>query len=103
MAKPGTDVPRLARQLDIARSVLADLVNGGVLAPVGKRLVRALTTALNITIEVFDSALQLALTSPRLGHAKADGAPTIIPRPYEEVIRNSNMAPERKDYWLADD
>src|SRR5271165_3068040 len=28
MAKQETDVPRLARQLDIGRSVLADLVNG---------------------------------------------------------------------------
>ena len=103
MAERETDVPRLARQLDIARSVLADLVNGGVLAPVGKRLVNALTQALNITVKAFDGALQLALNTPRLGLAKADGPPTIIPRQYEEVIHASNMAPERKEYWLSDD
>jgi hypothetical protein len=103
MARQGTDVPRLARQLDIARSVLADLVNGGVLAPIGKRLVNALTRALNITVQAFDGALQRALNAPRLGHAKADGAPAIIPRPYEEVIRSSNMAPERMEYWLSED
>lgn len=103
MADRGTDVPRLARQLDIARSVLADLVNGGVLAPIGKRLVNALTRALSITGEAFYAALQRALNSPRLGHAKADGPPTITPRRYEEVIRSSNMAPERKEYWLTED
>jgi hypothetical protein len=102
MAARGTDVPRLARELNVARSVLADLVNGGVLAPVG-RLATALTRALDITAGAFDAALQLALNAPRLGHAKADGAPTIIPRPYEEVIRTSNMSPERVEYWLSDD
>ncbi len=103
MARQGTDVPRLARQLDIARSVLADLFNGGVLAPIGKRLVNALTRALSITVEAFNGALQRALNAPRLGHAKADGPPTITPRGYEEVIRSSNMAPERKEFWLSND
>lgn len=103
MAERGTNVPRLARELDIARSVLADVFNGGVLAPIGKRLVKALTGALIITLEAFDAALKHALAAPRLGQAKADGAPTIIPRPYEEVIRTSNMTPERVNYWLSDD
>ena len=74
-----------------------------MLAPIGKRLVNALTRALNITVAAFNAALQRALNSPRLGHAKADGPPTVTPRPYEEVIRSSNMAPERKEYWLSDD
>lgn len=102
MAECGTDVPRLARALGIARSVLADLVNGGILAPVGRRLVIALTDALRITADAFDRALQRALDTPRLGHAKADGAPTIRPRPYEDVIRTSNMTTERINYWLSD-
>jgi hypothetical protein len=102
MAERGTDVPRLARALGIARSVLADLVNGGILAPVGRRLVNALTAALDITADAFDRALQHALGAPRLGHAKADGAPTIRPRPYEDVIRTSNMTTERINYWLSD-
>jgi hypothetical protein len=103
MAERGTDVPRLARELDIAQCVVADLVNGGVLAPIGQRLLNAFTRVLSITAEAFDGALQRALNAPRLGHAKADGAPTIIPRPYEEVIRTSNMLPERVEYWLSDD
>src|SRR5206468_2338952 len=63
MVLRGTDVPRLAREIDIARSVLADLVNGGMLAPVGKKLVDALTHKLMIAVEVFDRALQCALAS----------------------------------------
>lgn len=103
MARRRTDVPRLARSLNIARSVLADLVNGGMLAPVGKQLVNAVTRALSITVSAFDAALQFALKNPRLGHAKADGTPTIIPRPYDVVIRTSNMTPERIEYWLSDE
>ena len=103
MARRGTDVPRLARELGIARSVLADVVNGGVLPPIGQRLVDAFTRALDITVEAFDKALQRALDAPRLGHAKADAPPTIIPRPYEEVIRTSNTPPERVEYWLSND
>jgi hypothetical protein len=103
MAQRGIDVPQLARQLDIARSVLADLVNGGMLAPVGKKLATALARQFEISIEALDQAVEFALASPRLGHAKADGAPTIIARPYDEVVRTSNMAPERKAYWLSED
>jgi len=103
MATQHTGVPQLARELDVARSVLADLINGGMLAPVGKRLINSLIRALSITQEAFDGALQRALRAPRLGHAKADGTPTIIPRPYEEVVRSSNMAPDRIEYWLSED
>ena len=103
MTKRGIDVPQLARELDIARSVLADLVNGGTLAPVGQKLANALARIFGIPVEDIDQAVQFALASPRLGHAKADGAPTMIARPYEEVVRTSNMSPERKTYWLSDD
>ena len=102
MAQSGTDVPRLARAIGIARSVLADLFNGGVLAPIGKRLVDALSRAFGVTPEAIDGAVQHTLGRPRLGHAKADGAPTVRPRPYDEVIRTSNMDPERVAYWLSD-
>jgi hypothetical protein len=103
MAKRGIDVPQLARELDIARSVLADLVNGGMLAPLGTKLVAALAGKLEASLEALDQAVQYALASPRLGHAKAEGTPTIIPRPYEEVVRTSNMTSERKAYWLSND
>jgi hypothetical protein len=93
----------LARELNIARSVLADLVSGGMRAPVGKRLVDALTYALAITEDAFQAALQLAVRSPRLGHAKADGTPLIIARSYEEIIKDSSMPPERQRYWLGKD
>jgi len=98
-----TDVPQLARDLNIARSVLADLVSGGMRAPAGRRLVDALTYALAITEDAFQAALQTALSTPRLSHAKANETPSIIPRSYEEIIKDSSMPPERKRYWLGED
>ena len=103
MQARGTDVPQLARELGIARSVLADLVSGGMRAPVGKRLVDALTYALGITEATFQAALQLALRSPQLGHAKADGTPSIVARSYKEIIKDSSMPQERQRYWLGED
>jgi hypothetical protein len=98
-----TNVPVLAKRLDIGRGVLADLVNGGMRAPVGKRLVNAITSALGITVQAFDSAFQIALATPRVGRAKADSMPTIIPRSYEESVRSSNMTAERVQYWLSEE
>jgi hypothetical protein len=98
----GREVWQVASELDIARDVLADLFNGWMLGPVRKRLVDAVTSALRITRAAFDDALVFALQNPRMEHAKADGAPTITPRPCDEVIRDSNMSNERKRYWLEE-
>ena len=48
-------------------------------------------------------ALEKALAAPRLGLAKADAAPTVNARSYEEVIRDSDMTPEQIRYWLGGD
>lgn len=98
----GKEVWQLASELDIARSVLADLFNGWMLAPVRTRLVVAVTSALRITQEVFNNALTLAQQTPRLEHAKAVGTPTITPRSCDQIIRESNMSDERKRFWLEE-
>jgi hypothetical protein len=103
MNASGTDIPQLARDLDIARTVLAALVAGRMRAPVGKRLVAALMVRLAIAPGEFDAALWLALATPRIGHAKADGTPTVILRSYDDLIRDSSMTDERKQYWLSED
>jgi len=103
MQANGTDVPKLARELDIARTVLAALVFGRMRAPAGNRLVVALMVTLGITADEFNAALQFASRSPRLGHAKADGLATINALSYEELIRGSNMSDERKQYWLSEE
>jgi hypothetical protein len=59
--------------------------------------------ALAITRDAFNEALQSALATPRIGHAKANGAPTIIAQSYEALIRSSSMDDERKHYWLNED
>jgi hypothetical protein len=96
------DVVDMADEMDIARGVLADLFDGLMLRPVRKRIVDAVCRMLAITHEAFETALDLVLNNPRLGHAKATGAPTIRPRPCDEIIRASPMSRERKRYWLEE-
>lgn len=103
LSAAGKDVPTLARELDIGRSVLADLFNGWMLTPVCGRLVEGVIKALAITREAFDWAVTYALQKPYLGHAKADNAPVVKARNCGEIIRESSMPDERKRYWLGED
>ncbi|MGE3637367.1 MAG: hypothetical protein AB7G28_02330 [Pirellulales bacterium] len=103
MTACGMDVPKLAREFDIARTVLAALFGGRMTGPVGNRLVSALMQRFSITIEQFEAAFQYALSAPRIGHAKSDETPTVILRNYEELIRTSSMSCERKRFWLGED
>lgn len=102
MQARGTDTKQLARSLDIARSVLADLFSGRMLAPAGARLVAAFRGALGMTPEGFAAAHDLALRTGSVVHAKATEAPTATPRPYDAIIRDSGMSDERKQYWLSE-
>ncbi len=97
------EVYQLARELDIDRSVLADLFNGWMLPPVCERLANTIATSLRTTIAAFDSAMQFALKNPYVGHAKSANVPIVKPRSCEEIIQDSNMSPERKRYWLGKD
>jgi|SRR5262245_35825723 len=103
MAATGTNVPDLARKLNIARVILAALVGGRMLAPVGERLVAALTGCWSISTEAFEFAVQLALTAPKLGIPKADSNAVVIPRSYEDLVRASSMSEDRKKYWLGEE
>jgi hypothetical protein len=101
--KCGVDVPKLATQMDIDRSVLAALFKGRMLAPVGKRLVAAITQRLQLTVALFDELHRAALAHPQLGHAKSSGAPSVEPQTYEAIVQASAMTPERKRYWMEED
>jgi hypothetical protein len=104
MAEKGTNIRELARQLDIDRGVLADMVSGRMRPPVGERLVAAWMKWLGVTRDLFERAFAAARATPKLGHAKADGPPQIIPRTYEDIIRSSHsMSDERIRYWLEED
>lgn len=102
LSEHGKEIYQLASELDIARSVLADLFNGWMLAPIRSRLANAIVSAFRITRVAFDDALAFALQNPRFGHAKADSAPIVTPRSCDEIIRESNMSAERKRYWLEE-
>lgn len=101
--KCGLDVPKLATQMDIDRSVLAALFNGRMLAPAGKRLVAAVTQALQLPVALFEELHRTALANPRLGFAKSSGAPSLEPQTYEVIVQASAMTPERKRYWIEED
>lgn len=103
LAARGANVPQLARDIDIERSVLADVVTGRVCPPLGNRLLQTLSVALHTTISKVNAAVDYACAHPRLGHAKASHAPSVAARSYEETIRASAMSPERKAYWLVED
>jgi hypothetical protein len=102
LAQRNKEIFELAGELDIARSVLADLFNGWMLAPVRKRLIDAVTSSLSITRSAFDAAFALASQNPRFGYAKAEQAPIVIQRSCDDIIRDSNMSEERKAYWLEE-
>jgi len=107
IAARGTSVAALQREVGgavgIGRSVLADLVNGAMRGPVGQRFLDSVCHAVAITHDRFYAALKMALAAPRVGLAKADAAPTVNARTYEEVIRDSDMTPEQIRYWLGGD
>jgi hypothetical protein len=102
-AAVGKETYQLAKEMDVARGVLADLFNGRMRPPIRKRLVDGLLSLLHTSREEFRSALDCALSQPRLGHAKADQTPVVAARPCDDIIRDSNMPPERKRYWLEED
>jgi len=98
-----TDVPALARSLDIGRDVLSALVNGRMRLPAGERLVRDFTAAVSATADMFRAAHEAALSRPRLGFAKAENLPVDITRTYEQIVRDSTgTRDDRKPYWLGE-
>ena len=101
MKAAGTNIPDLARKLDITRGVLAALVGGRIQVPIGRRLADALTNVLSISIEKFDRAVEAALLRPKLGMLKAEGNAKVNVNTYEELINSSAMSESRKRFWLG--
>lgn len=97
-----TNIPALARKIDIDRMVLAELSAGRMRWPFGSRLVDALTQELDVNIRWLKDCVAVLVSNPRLGLAKSSGPPTLRNRSYEEVIRSSTMTDERKRYWLGE-
>jgi hypothetical protein len=102
LAARNTSVPQLARDIDIDREVLAELSAGRMRAPIGYRLTAALTSNLKVSSEWLGHAVSQLVASPRMSHAKADQAPVVHTRSYEEIILGSAMSDDRKRYWLGE-
>ncbi|MGB9409075.1 MAG: hypothetical protein WCA89_16180 [Terracidiphilus sp.] len=103
LAAVGKETYKLAREMDVGRGVLADLFNGWMLPPIRNRLIDGLVSLLGTTRKEFNSALDIALNSPRLEHAKSNRTPVVKARSCDDIIRDSNMSPARKRYWLEED
>ena len=103
LSAAGFDIPRLARYINIDRMVLAELNAGRMRLPLGRRLTDALTDVLGMSAAWLERVVSDLLAGPRrLGHAKADEAPTINTRSYTEVIHASSMSETEKRYWLGE-
>lgn len=100
MASAGTDVPRLARLLDLGRAPLVDLVQGRVVLPAPAALLAALADALRTTVAAVDAATRAA--TPRMGPAKAEGSPSAPRRAFADIVRDDMTMPQAsKARWLA--
>lgn len=99
----GKTIPALAREIDIPRSIIADLFGGRVSPPLSKRMTEALQRTLVIPADKVLDVLQHAIGHPRLGMARATNISAIVARPFEDVIRTSGMREERIRYWLDED
>ena len=97
------DPIQMAHDMDIPRGVLADLFDGLMLRPIRKWLSTTVCRMLKITDELFNAALDFVLANPRLGHAKATGAPIIRRRTCDEIIRDSRISAEKKREILEED
>jgi hypothetical protein len=102
-AAVGKETHQIARELDISRAVLSDLFNGSMTPPIRKRVIDHVVSILKTTVEEFNYALEYALRVPRIGQAKSQHTPTVIPHSCDDIIRNSNMSADRKRYWLEEE
>lgn len=99
----GKTIPTLASEIDIPRSIIADLFGGRVSPPLSKRMTDALQHSLVISADNVLDLLQYAIGHPRLGMAKATSISAVVARKFEEVIRTSGMPEGKIRYWLDED
>ncbi|WP_187273299.1 helix-turn-helix transcriptional regulator [Methylobacterium sp. WL19] len=101
----GTSLRDLADDLGIARSVVSDLNSATIeTASVRGRFVRLASERLGVTMEW----LSAVLTGPGEASAgaafKSEGIPEVgRRRTWEEAVRDSDMEPERKAFWTAEE
>lgn len=99
----GKTIPTLAKEIDVPRSIIADLFGGRVSPPLSQRMTEVLQRSLTISSEKVLELLQHALGQPKLGMAKARKISVVVARPFEEVIRTSGISEEKIRHWLDED
>lgn len=102
-AARGMTVPQVARAIGIDRGIVADLFGGRMSGPVRNVFVDAVISVLSIPRDTFAALHQRALNQPTLGLAKANHAPSVVVRPYDDIIRTcDDLTPEEKRKWLEE-
>jgi hypothetical protein len=103
IAARGMNVAQVARAIGIDRGIIADLVSGRMSGPIRTIFVHAVTSALAISHDIFDVLHRRALGHPTMGLAKATHAPSVVVRPYDDIIRTCDeLTPEDKKKWLEE-
>jgi hypothetical protein len=103
IAARGMTVPQVARAIGIDRVIVADLVSGRMSGPIRSVFVDAFVSVLTISRDIFAALHQRALGSPTLGYAKATHAPSVVVRPYDDIIRTCDeLTREEKSKWLEE-
>lgn len=101
LERQGLTIPSLARKLDIDRLVIGELNAGRMRLPIHERLLSALANALGKGKEDLQSILSLTQSTPALGNAKAETTPVVHQQSYEDIVLESEMSIEKKNYWLG--
>jgi hypothetical protein len=96
-------VPQVARAIGIDRGIIADLFSGRMSGPIRNVFVDAAIGVLTMSHDTFARLHQHALNNPTLGYAKATHAPSVVVRPYDDIIRTcDDLTEEEKKKWLEE-
>lgn len=103
IAARGMTVPQVARAIGIDRGIIADLFGGRMSGPIRNVFVEAVIAVLTIPRDTFVRLHENALGNPTVGFAKATHAPSVVVRPYDDIIRTcDDLTAEEKKKWLEE-
>jgi hypothetical protein len=103
IAARGMTVPQVARAIGIDRGIIADLFSGRMSGPIRNVFVDAAIGVLTMSRDTFARLHQRALSNPTLGYAKATHAPSVVVRPYDDIIRTcDDLTEDEKKKWLEE-
>ncbi|MEN3236381.1 hypothetical protein PUR29_22805 [Methylobacterium ajmalii] len=103
LASHEMDVRTFAAEIGLARSIVADLGSGQIVAgTVPQRFMRIASERLGCTVEWLQAVLSNSRHAATAPAFKSSATPTAgRARTWDEAVRASTMPDERKAFWLA--